>query len=107
LLQNKSNANSTNKYCKNCQKSNHNTNECRYENRSIDTGQNGKPKTSNTKQETCAYCKKAGHSIEKCHKKKERMKEKIINKKVIKEINKIIRETDRDRMPRAVVWSKI
>ncbi|KAE9523814.1 hypothetical protein AGLY_015702 [Aphis glycines] len=58
LLQNKS------KYCKNCQKNNHNTNECRYANRSIDTGQNSKPKNSNTKQETCAYCKKAGHSID-------------------------------------------
>jgi hypothetical protein len=70
LFQNKSNANSTNKYCKNCQKSNHNTNECRYVNRSIDTGQNSKQKNSNTKQETCAYCKKASHSIEKCYKKK-------------------------------------
>ncbi|KAL4153341.1 hypothetical protein QTP88_001174 [Uroleucon formosanum] len=70
LFQNKSNANSTNKYCKNCQKSNHNTNECRYANRSIDTGQNNKQKNSNTKQETCAYCKKSGHTIDKCYKKK-------------------------------------
>jgi len=35
------------------------------------------------------------------------MKENIINKKAIKEINKIIRETDRDRTLRAVVRSKI
>lgn len=77
LLYNKPNTSSNNKYCKNCQKTNHNTSDCRYASRSIDTGQYNKSskelrysKDLNIKYETYAYCKKTGHAIEKCYKKK-------------------------------------
>lgn len=75
LLYNKSNNNS-NKYCKNCQKNNHNTSECRYANRTVDTGQQSKQnkdnnnKTIDNKRSICAYRKKTGHTIEECYKKK-------------------------------------
>lgn len=77
LLQNKPNTISTSKYCKKCQKTNHNTSDCRYINRTVDTGQYKKPsresdfsRSPNSKYESCSYCKKTGHSIEQCYKKK-------------------------------------
>ncbi|KAL4155977.1 hypothetical protein QTP88_000012 [Uroleucon formosanum] len=73
LLHNKSNNNSSNKYCKNCQKTNHNTSECKYTNRTVDTGQQSKQnkdKTIDNKRTTCGYCKKTGHTLEECYKKK-------------------------------------
>lgn len=77
LLQNKSNTNNTNKYFKNCQKTIHNINNCRYAICSIDTGQYNKSsrepnfsKNSTMKYKSCTYCKKTGHSIKECYKKK-------------------------------------
>jgi len=76
LLYNKSNNNSSNKYCKNCQKTNHSTSDCKYANRTVDTGQQSKQnkdnnnKTIDNKRPTCAYCKKTGHTLEECYKKK-------------------------------------
>jgi len=76
LIQSKPN-NST-KYCKNCRRNNHNTNECRYSSRRIDTGQsykyskekNDQRSESNNQTKHCAYCKKPGHNEEECYKKK-------------------------------------
>lgn len=73
LLYNKPNNNSSNKYCKNCQRNNHNTNECRYANRIVDTGQQNKGnygKNTDNKRSICAYCKKTGHTLDECYKKK-------------------------------------
>ncbi|VVC26736.1 Integrase, catalytic core,Macro domain,Retropepsins,Zinc finger, CCHC-type,Ribonuclease H- [Cinara cedri] len=77
LLNNKPNYRYDSKYCKNCRKSNHNTNECRYGNHNVDTGQQNKQskgfnnqRNQNTKQVSCIYCKKFGHTIEICYKKK-------------------------------------
>lgn len=76
LLQSKPN-NST-KYCKNCHRNNHNTNECRYSSRRIDKGQSNKyskekndqRNENNNQTKHCAYCKKSGHNEEECYKKK-------------------------------------
>lgn len=74
LIQNKTNFNSSSKYCKHCKKSNHNTNECKYANRNMDTGQQSKQsketKDANHKRAICAYCRKSGHLLEDCYKKK-------------------------------------
>lgn len=77
LLQGKTNTHNSGKYCKHCRKNNHNTNECRYANRGVDTGQQNKQnkdtnyqKNVDTKRPTCAYCKKPGHLLEECYKKK-------------------------------------
>jgi hypothetical protein len=77
LLNHKQNNTNTGKYCKNCLKTNHNTNECRYGNHNSDTGQQSKQskgfnnrRNQDTKQVSCNYCKKPGHTIEVCYKKK-------------------------------------
>ncbi|CAI6372619.1 unnamed protein product [Macrosiphum euphorbiae] len=77
LIQNKQSTSSTGKYCKNCHKNNHNTNECKYANRNVDTGQRSKPmkesdykSNQETKQRTCVYCKKSDHVVDECYKKK-------------------------------------
>lgn len=79
LIQNKQSTSSTSKYCKNCHKNNHNTNECKYSNskRNVDTGQRYRPikesdhkSNQETKQIYCVYCKKSGHRVDKCYKNK-------------------------------------
>lgn len=79
LIQNKQSTSSTSKYCKNCHKNNHNTNECKYSNskRNVDTGQRYRPikesdhkNNQDTKQINCVYCKKSGHTVDECYKKK-------------------------------------
>jgi len=77
LLNHKPNNINSGKYCKNCRKTNHNTNECRYGNHNVDTGQQSKQskgfnnqKNQDTKQVSCIYCKKLGHTIDVCYKKK-------------------------------------
>lgn len=77
LIQNKQSTSSTGKYCKNCHKNNHNTNECKYSKRNVDTGQRSRPmkesdykSNQETKQRTCVYCKKSGHVVDECYKKK-------------------------------------
>jgi len=77
LIQNKQSTSSISKYCKNCHKNNHNTNECKYSKRNVDTGQRSRPmkesdykSNQETKQRNCVYCKKSGHVVDECYKKK-------------------------------------
>lgn len=74
LMQNKPSTSGNSKYCKQCRKNNHNTNECKYANRNMDTGQQNKQsmetKKTDHKRLTCAYCHKPGHLLEDCFKKK-------------------------------------
>ena len=95
LLYNKSNNSNSNKYCKNYRRNNHNTSECRYANRTVDTGQQYKQNKENqTRKPTCVYCKKTGHALEECYKKKMPMHEKKIR---IIITNQQRRETTRNR----------
>jgi len=77
ILQGRPYNNSSGKYCKNCKKSNHNTNECRYAKRDVEMSQQNKQLKDNnnkincdSKRPICGYCRKNGHSIEECFKKK-------------------------------------
>lgn len=75
ILHNKSDSNNGNsKYCKNCKRNNHSTNECKYARRTLDTGQRSytRQTTPNTNVQTkfCSYCKNKGHTVEECYKKK-------------------------------------
>jgi len=74
LLHNKFDKEGINKHCKNCNRNNHSTKECRYARRIIDTGQRNYTRqvTSSTMEQTisCSYCKKKGHTLEECYKKK-------------------------------------
>lgn len=62
------------KYCSNCRKTNHNTNQCRFAKgggRSQDTGQQERySERTNIKKISCTYCKANGHTKEDCYKKK-------------------------------------
>jgi hypothetical protein len=78
LLNNRPSHNVSTKYCKNCHRNNHNTSECRYSGRRIDTGQSDKYIKNNNDQRSennnqtkhCTYCKKSGHIEAECYKKK-------------------------------------
>lgn len=71
LLNNRPSHNTNTKYCKNCRRNNHNTSECKYSSRRIDTGQSNKYSNENNNQtKYCAYCKKSGHIEAECYKKK-------------------------------------
>lgn len=77
LIQNKQSISSTSECCKNCHKSHHNTNNCKYSKRNVDTAQWCKPMKESdykshqeTKQRNCVYCEKSGHTVDECFKKK-------------------------------------
>lgn len=78
LLNNRHSHNISTKYCKYCRRNNHNTSECRYPGRRIDTGQSNKYNIENNNQRSennnqtkhCTYCKKSGHNETECYKKK-------------------------------------
>jgi hypothetical protein len=77
LLQGKPYSNNIGKYCRNCRKNNHNTNECKHTKRNEDTGQRDK-QTKNaayrlnrdSKPKFCGFCKKTNHTLEECYRKK-------------------------------------
>lgn len=82
LLQGNPSTSGTSKYCKNCRKTNHNTDDCRYSSRNVDGEQQIQQSRGSSSPKytgSCSYCRKTGHRKEDCFKKKNAESRKMNN----------------------------